>query len=826
MSLDEKGEGKPKEETDGTSKPGGRSDPGVKGFDVKGRPRRPKPTPSPSKREGASLTVEGSSVSSGRDTNVKQESHFGDERHEHHHTEHHEHYYRPQETEKTLSAVGYKLSKVDISCARSVTECLDDYLSQLKKERLILISCVDEEIAQNAACAIINKLEISDDESRLGLKIEKFEKVLGEGSFTIHSLLELKADTGAQTGILVDALKGDAQRFSDSLFGTKMNASFIKNTLNDKGLFVICVAESNAIQRRLINAPENLKFPHWPIDFLRPLLEPHFPDPARQADLEEKLLEQRKQGKWREDESEFCLQVKRYIASGKLAEVVDGGGPHLDSGAIAEMLKNGGPIRKVVLYAATFFQEITRTEFCCVVEALLGDRMVTIVAPPYKHICNGSNGVQKEVPLVQIWEEEKDEIFREWLCETTPSKDAGRIVTFCDPGFGDFLKRRLEDEHLFYLIDKFKAIQEQGVFFYPSPRITESTTRLAIDMAIAYPDEYGTSWITEMILKLRLHFEAESNGAGNAADSMFRFLKGSKRAAKRRAYSRISELIRQMIEYPQLRKVADSSLDDLIREKCHDSALIIVKQLRFATEFDDLYWIKQILDRGNERVRSQAYEYLYSYVKGMDAGIYQALTRLDSWLPKEDQEKYSSSNLNALCLFIDFCWETIETFDSKDYGKWPSLYPLFAFKDRETAVSNLALLVRWLLHPGIARALAEEVTPLHMIGSMVAAWTFILLGSKGKISAAATGDGNTTGAISSVVNVDASSVWDILLREIVSKTDASQRAELRTYWESLHRFLAEGVTAYPYASDERREFFWKCDLIDTLKRRFLTLGGK
>jgi hypothetical protein len=329
-----------------------------------------------------------------------------------------------------------------------------------------------------------------------------------------------------------------------------------------------------------------------------------------------------------------------------------------------------------------------------------------------------------------------------------------------------------------------------------------------------------------MILRLRRHFDAEAKEVGKSTDSMFRFLKGGTGGARSQAYSRVSKLIYQMLEYPQLRKMANSSLENLMREKLYDSVLIIIKQLKSALEFDDLYWIKQILDRGNKETRSEAYTYLYNYVKNMDAGIYEALGGLSSWLPKEDQNKYSFSNFSALYLFIDFCQETIETFDSKEYGKWPSSHPMFGFADKETAASNLALLVQWLLHPGIQYALEEGVAALDQVGAMVAAWTCILFGSKGKPGAVVTGDGDTTGAISSAADIDASTVWDMLLREIASKSDASQKKKLREYWDLLFRFLDEKVNTHPFTSDERKELFWQRDLIDNLRKRFMRLEGK
>ncbi|HIE01358.1 MAG TPA: hypothetical protein EYP59_13880 [Thiotrichaceae bacterium] len=174
---------------------------------------------------------------------------------------------------------------------------------------------------------------------------------------------------------------------------------------------------------------------------------------------------------------------------------------------------------------------------------------------------------------------------------------------------------------------------------------------------------------------------------------------------------RLSELIREMLNYTQLQEMVKNFLDNLIKKQDYATVLMIVlgivKQLRFASQFDGMYWIKQLLDRGDQKAKNEVYNTLLEQAKKSGLRVYELLDTLKTWLPDRglEHEKYSLSNEYALKLIIDYAMTAINNFKAVDYGVWPSKYPLFANLNDDNELAQIDLLVSWFFHPGMEYAL-------------------------------------------------------------------------------------------------------------------------
>ena len=164
-----------------------------------------------------------------------------------------------------------------------------------------------------------------------------------------------------------------------------------------------------------------------------------------------------------------------------------------------------------------------------------------------------------------------------------------------------------------------------------------------------------------------------------------------------------------MLKAGQTKDAVEKYLTELIGLGHHDSVLTLIKRLQLVPEFDVLYWTKQLLDRGSSTIRAQAFNYLYSYVRRTDPTPYETLKNLQGWLPTEERgkESYPQSSRFALRLLIQYCLETFSRFDAREYGVWPTTYPLFAFADIGSAKRSLGRLAQWLFYPGMKKALQE-----------------------------------------------------------------------------------------------------------------------
>jgi hypothetical protein len=731
------------------------------------------------------------------------------------------------EEEKSLYSLTERRPQRPSELHHSVRAELGQLVSCLRTTRLMFVTCAYKKFAKDAGSAAVEGLTIADPEHDRVLRHD--EALRKNVEFNVGKLLEQKLEEEGDTAILVDAHAGAAEEFSDSILRDPAWLDITKDALESKHLFLVVIISSRYAAKTLRNVKRNSQFVYWEIPFLRPFLEQNYPSQHEQ--LQALIIQQRAEGLWEKDETDFCQQIISYHDREQLQKVVEGGGPK-DPDLLADSLLTGSSqVEKVVLYAAAFFQEITPLEFCRVVESLLAKRTIKISLPT-----NGARGdaalvpAQAEIPLSQIWEEEKDDIFTRLLRETSSDKESVKVVGLSDPALREPLRRFFDKRHRFYLIDQFKALQERGIFFYPSIRLAENTTQIAVEMACLYSDEFNEGWIVSLIRRLRQHFESDSSSAPDGEDAMFQFLRSSQPGALRLALARVSDIFRRMLELAQLKGMVHSSFEHLIKGGYQEDTLLLLKLLQFTPEFDALYWFKQLLHRADPRTRHLTYIYLCSYLKGMGSGVYEGLKKIETWLPhaERDPGSYSQFDNYVLRLLIQYSVETVARFNAKHYGDWPSRYPLFAIKDYETARERTSLLARWLLHPGIDATLVGlrmGGTQMTLIGALLAEWTFILLGPSEPSPVDTQAPPGRAGATIGTERVadngfSSAKLYDLLIQQFASRTDSNQRLELLKYWNRLNYDLLIFLGALSYASELRKELGWKRNLVSRLIKQF------
>jgi len=703
-------------------------------------------------------------------------------------------------------------------------EELQRMVANLRDKRLILISSSHTEYALDASWGLIERLPGSP--KRFNGMIA-FEDIASKNiEFSIQKLLEQRPEAEAESVVLVDATHTQAQTFPASFLGHTARAGSFEDLLRtNKHFLVVMVDLSYARENNLAHH----SFPYWEIPFLEPFFEKAFPQ-----EHERLLKEIRTQrGKWEQDEVSFARQIINYQHSERLLEIIESGGPQDPEGCAEALLKTANQVEKTVLYAATVFEEITSPEFCRVVEALINERARRAAeqsSPPVA--ANGSAGSahagETEIPLRRLWEKEKDDIFTKWLVEGSTSTDSPRMVSLSESNLREPLRKQFEKRHRFYLMDQFNALQETGILFYPSLRLAENTTRIAVDMARIYPDEFDESWIVALVMRLRRHFIGAGSAGSDEDDQMFQFLPSSQPGASDVAFARISDICKRLLGSPSQSKVVPNSLDYLLQTGCHEEVLWLIKQLKFSAEFDDWFWLKQLLFRGDVKTKYLTYHYIISYLKRMGTNVYDGLTKIETWLPSSERQSYSEFDTFVFRLMIKYCFDTIARFDHRHYGQWPSRYPLFAIKDAQLAESHTSLLAHWLLHPAVDPTLADlgiGGSRITLVGALLAEWSFILLGTADishadPSSAQSETEVTTESAESenSTVNWSATDLFNLLLPQFITQIDLSQRVELLSYWNQLEHELFRFRVLPSHGSELRNELIWKRKLV----RRLIT----
>lgn len=721
------------------------------------------------------------------------------------------------EEEKSLHDSVKQLTSREKREYRPRDEDLKKMVQRLLRDRLILLSSSFAEYALDAAWEVIEALPPSP--TRLQSRIAFEDTITKDLEFSFQKLCEQRSDIENETVILVDALHTQADTFPESILGNSARIEAARQDLkNSKLSLVVVVNHDYATEKKLSQPNLSYKsFSYWNIPFLEPFFQHRFPD---HETLLAEIAKQCASGKWEESESGFTQQIINYYVTDVLRDIINNGGPKDPDSSAEDLLKAACPVEKTVLYTATFFNEITSPEFCRVVESLLGSRTMLKNVPDIS--TNGSTPAtaQLEIPLHRIWDEKKDDIFTELLVETSTATDSPRTVSLSEFNLAEPLRKLFEKRHRFYVIDQFKALQQAGIFFYPSLRLAKNTTQLAVDLAQIYPDEFNEGWIVTLVMRIRSYFATGASDEERVEDPMFHFLSNTQPGAFHVAFARVSEVCKRFLESPQQKSVVPNSLEYLMQNEYPQEVLWLIKQLKSNPEFDDWYWLKQLLHRADLKTKYLTYYYILSYLKQLGTRVYEGLKRIEEWLPPTDRSKLTDFDTFIFRILIKYFLDTIARFKGRHYGKWPSRYALFTLTDEKTANSRFASLANCLLHPGVDRTLGGlniDGTRIDLIGILLAEWSFILLGTPSTPPTSAK-NGKEDEPNDEAQNCTASQMFDLLVKQFLSRLDVQQRLELLKYWTHYDSALLIFSSSPAIPIEQRNEWKWKKALLQRLIR--------
>lgn len=479
------------------------------------------------------------------------------------------------------------------------------------------------------------------------------------------------------------------------------------------------------------------------------------------------------------------------------------------------------PLENTLLYTATFFPELSPHDFERVISFLLEDRplAVRVKSPITTEECETKIlEIQEEKQLIKIWKNnlyQRDQFLVKCHLRAVRLEDSSQVIDFSLPHLRRELKKYLEEQQTFYLKEQFK--RTRLLLFDSSLSVAKNAIDLSINMARSSPKIYGEDWLLEIVVVFTNQANSDIDTNLDSAQQLQRVLLEIE--AKKRnnfVFTRISALVYQMLENFQLQDGVKSFLDRLMSAQFYEAVLAIVKHLRSVPQFNGIYWVKQLLDRGKGEIRSEAYKLLYSWLKQSGYRIYDLLEVLKTWLPESSRspKSYSPSNEYALQLFVEYCQDTTSNLDPKYYGYWPSKYPLFSPLRGSSVDDKLETLVSWLFHLDIEGKLAlrhivdEGINATQLIGFLIAQWFIILCGLENKEH-----------------NQEVFEVFNKLLHKIIVAIDRSLQKELVQSWSYFTEHLLIEAEDYGKAGKNklRKQCFRKRNLVKQLSKQFRDL---
>jgi hypothetical protein len=701
---------------------------------------------------------------------------------------------------------------------------IEEHFSELKNNRILLVDCFDDNILRAASYELVHRTEASYEQRLLtfeGSQLEQTDLHLGV-------FVNEKIGRGEKL-IVVISLK--SKKFLDSMFFEEpLHAQSIKEQLAKNDIMLVCFANSCFLKENVVGEKySNFHFPKWNISFLPYLLKAHFKDQDEAKSVEKQILRQRNYGLWDQSNSdhEFYGLVYDYLRNGaeQLRKEVEKREQYGEGKSVQEFLKkiqivqpkeliqDDDFVKNTVLYVATFFLGLDRQDFDYLVSLLLEGKKTTITVESQREGKKGKIRIirtPKETDCLEIWEENQDKIFEECHLKVIRSDTASQVIDFSVPYLRGELKKYLEEKSLY--INHFEQIRESGLLFNfnVSQKIIENVINLTAEMALSDPSHYGGNWLMGVIIGIKQHLAIDIDiDTNNEMEALFQilaieFAKEERKKQIRPFVIRLSQLIREMLNYPQLQEMIKFFLENLMREKHYDAVLVIVlgivKQLRFVSQFDGMYWIKQLLDRGEAQAKNEAYKTLLEQAKQSGLRVYDLLETLKNWIPDPnlDYDKYSPSNKYALKFIIDYARETLSHFNKAYYGVWPSKYPLFANLTEEKELKQIDLLISWMFHPKMQNVLnalddfvkANNISVNILLADLIEIWFLVLHGFQKKN-----------------LHPEVLAVSDRLLRQIVLvlNSNRSQQRELVRRWWARQGLFTEEIRKVDIAERAKRQ---------------------
>ncbi len=629
---------------------------------------------------------------------------------------------------------------------------LEQYYSILTEERILIINCFDNRLAFSVADQLIRRMNLRSKQRRMievkdltGINPEnvpKEEEVarVDPSELLSPELLNQLAtnfyDWDKPNVVLIDAHRS-TESFLNYHSGSFVNSGHLRDNLKNKlKRFLICITDPEALEHI------EMDYPTWNLDFLRPFL---YENDAYSADeleeFHERINDQRKRGSWGNTQKDFFKEVQWYRNQKQLIErirEIEELGKSVSNNRevvkpskevkASKLVNDSTQTKKIIIFAATYFPDISFEDFDEIVKFLLKDKSRTeIKIIEADHKKNGetiitetnvkhSNGHEetvtesktvhaddnsgtekksKEILLLEDWQQDKDSTLEKLYLKIVTNDNGYESIDFIYPYLRDDLTHYFSEEKPSFLREQAQAIRFSEILFRCNVDVLDNVIQLMIDMARKNPEKYGRQWLLHLILQ-----------------------------EKQYRLERIARIIKKMLQSDYLKTIADNLFYDLIAVNRIRECLHLIKWLFNEPAFDVLYWLKKLANKVKTEEKNEVLQSLYSYLR-KGGNVFDTISSLNQWLPDKSKhhEQYSESSRLAfrslIYLFMDSATELNESY----YGQWPSRYLFFRNVEQERRTEQVDALFGILVHPGTDYIISQEDKPLRRF--IAFEWTIV-----------------------------------------------------------------------------------------------------
>jgi hypothetical protein len=710
----------------------------------------------------------------------------------------------------------------------------EQLLSALETHRVALLSSFDHETGLAAAYALIRHERFVAYGKRTLVLTRTDNKVRTDLSIDLFTRPEYFEKRQEKEIVLVE-VSPEGRAFLDSLMRVNsepLHAGTIKDSLRSRQVLILVAAKCDLLPLGPDQRLQPFAFAHWPVPFLLPLLQRHFPD-QRARELEQELRRQVDGGLWGAL-AEMYLEVSAQLQSdpAQFEEALRAskrGEPsrlrvHTHEATPLAKLAGEKELHRTVLYTAVYFPDLTPQEFDWMICLLLADRTVEVKEESQVVADNGEirTRVERvERRLVEIWRAAPDTILADCRLGTSTWRDGTQTIQFTAPHLRRELRAALETRFPIFLTATFAHLQNAGLLFSPgaSAAIAENIIRLSVERTLVDPGYFGTRWLVDFVASLRRQGSTESDTDDPSEMLVELFAELRDELLRRHYCGRLAQLIREMLRHDRLRATVRGFFGALVGERRHEVApdilLELVRRLRFAPYFDGFHWLRRLLDESPSEVAERAYLCLLDLAADSGARIFEVIDAVRAWLPAsaERRERIPPSGRYALRFIVDYSHFSLSSVPADAYGAWPSRCALLAAfpRDREAMCARVEMLAGWLLDPGVPEAMGPEdaVTPdlyLEFLGDLIEELLLVLEGTD-----------------PATAHAEARLLADGLVSAFSQRLGRPRRGRLARYWQGKRGAYRRQAVATPLEpagrAKERRRLLARWQNLNLLSRR-------
>lgn len=609
--------------------------------------------------------------------------------------------------------------------------------NQMIESRMLLLHCPDEPYLEKLISRIILELQKGNKDHEFSKKVyfnhfEDSNSKAGDKPITIGDFTNERFETESLTYLKA---KVNKMPLLKSLYIKDQEwYNNVVHALKQKNVFMFCVIDratflemdqqndnSDKISQK--NLSELGKVPYYNIAFVNYFIQ-HLFGEDESIVINQEIYSQFKNGLWgkRKSQTELRNMLIDSLGGDKdriKAEVEKKADPNYQHNKISmiEELPFSKEPNRTAMFIATFFPDVSASDFRMLVEELIHGREVKVVVEMLK--TEGKKSKKQNIvstqSLSELWRQEGDIVLLKSGIQTRRLQNGKISYDFVELGVDDGIDEYFVAHHSMYLFAQYERLLDSGYFFDTgtSKLLIKNMMELMVEVATYDPDTYVHPLLRQIYFKLfldrEISFETQSKLNPEELDRLRKY----KNFELEVGFKRLLELIRIMLNRTEtLAPKINLFFDELLSIGLIDHLILFIKEYSHQQLVDPILWIEKILiKRNGDKYLSELITILLGDSRKWEGSAKTKLQQIYSWMPEDFRtKKYTLKQSYAALIMLQLADPIKSGFPLRLYGEYPPKFSVIRpIGNNEKALDHFKFLLNWLFNPHALNIYALEI---------------------------------------------------------------------------------------------------------------------